>query len=408
MRILIADDTTQRYEGLVDELEKIGVSRNEIDITSSANGARKLLEDNNYDLLLLDIILPIRAENTELSSRHSLDLLFELTQGDLLNKPSKIIGITGDKSVLNEVEPIFTSSTWNVIEYSNSDDEWIEQIKNCVLYIENKYKNLTEPPAYGVDLVVVCALEKPELAEVLKLDWNWSPPKPIDHSTFVHDGYFINNNKKITVTAVRTPRMGMVSTALLTSKIISLLRPKLIAMCGICAGVKDKVKMGEVLFADESWDYQSGKRVIDNNFSTLSISPRTIPVDQTIRSHVQQIASDKEALAKIFTDYDEDAAGIPMIHLGPIASGSAVLADGRTIKEVKNQHRELIGVEMEIYGLYEASSEAADPKPKAFALKSVCDYAGPEKDDSEQRYAAYTSARVLHLLMDRFAERLLR
>jgi nucleoside phosphorylase len=70
-------------------------------------------------------------------------------------------------------------------------------------------------------------------------------------------------------------------------------------------------------------------------------------------------------------------------------------------------HRELIGVEMEIYGLYAAANNSSNPRPKVFALKSVCDFADSEKDDKAHKYAAYTSARVLEALMERYAERLL-
>lgn len=408
MKILIADDETQRYETLVKELEEIGVQRVDINIVSCANDAKASLADNYYDLFLLDILLPLWSEETDFTSKYSLDLLFELTEGDILNKPGKIIGITGDKSVLNEAEPVFSNATWNIIEYSNTNNEWIGQVKNCVTYI---LANLEAPSSesldYQVDLVVICALEKPELEEVLKLNWNWEPPRPLDDITFIREGYFFFGDKRVTVAATSAPRMGMVSTSLLSAKLISLLRPKLISMCGICAGVKNKVKMGEVLFADTAWDYQSGKRVIESDISTLTISPHQIHVDQLIRSHVQQLSSDKESLAKIYTDFGGDAIGVPTVHLGPIASGSAVLADGEIINEIKAQHRELIGVEMEIYGLYAAADEALQPKPKAFALKSVCDFANQDKADNVQRYAAYTSAKVLQLLMEKYADRLL-
>jgi nucleoside phosphorylase len=79
-----------------------------------------------------------------------------------------------------------------------------------------------------------------------------------------------------------------------------------------------------------------------------------------------------------------------------------VLADGETVAEIKLQQRNLIVVEMEAYGLYAAASLAGNPKPIAFALKSVCDFADPDKKNAHQAYAAYTSATALKEFFERF------
>jgi nucleoside phosphorylase len=137
------------------------------------------------------------------------------------------------------------------------------------------------------------------------------------------------------------------------------------------------------------------------------MSPHQLYVSSLIRSHVEQIRSDQKALTKLSGDFGSDAPGMTRLIVGPVASGSAVLADGEVIQEIRNQHRELVGVEMEVYGLYAAAHFASNPQPSAFALKAVCDFADPDKKDKHQRYAAYASANTLRLLMERFGLRLL-
>jgi len=61
---------------------------------------------------------------------------------------------------------------------------------------------------------------------------------------------------------------------------------------------------------------------------------------------------------------------------------------------------------MEIYGLYAAAHGASYPQPTFLALKGVCDFADPEKADGYQEYAAYSSAQVLRLLLERYVDRL--
>ncbi|MDO6594119.1 hypothetical protein [Neptuniibacter sp. 1_MG-2023] len=407
MKVLIADDQSRRYQRLFKELASIGLEREDISLVPSASDARNELESKEYDLLILDILLPNYPEDDPDSNQHSLDLLFDIQEGDELNKPKMILGITGDIDSTGNASEKFNESTWNVIEYSDSDDSWITQICNCIAYLTSSLDPSDKPGEKSVDLVIVCALQKPELSEVLKLPWNWSEPRPISDTIFVHDGYFDIDGKQYTVAATFAPRMGMVSTALRTAAMINTFKPKVVTMCGICAGVKEKVKMGDVLLADPAWDFQSGKRVIDQSDNkSFSIAPHQIPCDPVIRSHLEQIKADQDSFIKMAQDADRTDL-IPELQIGPVASGSAVLADGEVINEIKSQQRDLIGVEMEVYGLYSSASVAGEPRPKVFALKSVCDFADPDKADGIQKYAAYTSARTLELLMQKYASRIL-
>jgi nucleoside phosphorylase len=60
------------------------------------------------------------------------------------------------------------------------------------------------------------------------------------------------------------------------------------------------------------------------------------------------------------------------------------------------------GIEMEAYGLYAAAAQSGSPRPTAFALKSVCDFADEQKDDKWQAYAAYTSAEIFRTFAERY------
>jgi nucleoside phosphorylase len=66
------------------------------------------------------------------------------------------------------------------------------------------------------------------------------------------------------------------------------------------------------------------------------------------------------------------------------------------------QHRKLVGIEMETYGVFAAGRECTLPQPKVFALKSVCDFGDEEKNDSWQHYAAFTSAQALRVFVEKF------
>jgi nucleoside phosphorylase len=77
-----------------------------------------------------------------------------------------------------------------------------------------------------------------------------------------------------------------------------------------------------------------------------------------------------------------------------------VLADAASAAKVVEQHRQLLGIEMEAYGVYAAAEEAPMPRPKAFALKAAVDFADGQKNDQFQSFGAFVSAQGLR----RFAE----
>jgi hypothetical protein len=62
----------------------------------------------------------------------------------------------------------------------------------------------------------------------------------------------------------------------------------------------------------------------------------------------------------------EKPSEIPSIHIAPVTCGSAVLGDGHLIGEIQaTQHRQLKGVDMELYGMYAAVRDSTRPAPVA-------------------------------------------
>jgi nucleoside phosphorylase len=196
--------------------------------------------------------------------------------------------------------------------------------------------------------------------------------------------------------------MGMISTALLAAKLINRFRPKIIIMTGICAGVREKTNLGDVIFADTSWDWQSGKRIKDSENSQFAMDPHHLSANEFLRSRVQQLQVDRAMLSGIRLGWPSPPEQELRLLIGPVASGSAVLADGQTVSQIKEQQRTLLGVEMEGYGLFAAAAASDQPMPSAMVVKSVCDFADPDKEDGFQAYAAYTSAQLMWVFLQRY------
>ena len=220
MKILLVDDDPRRYRRLIERMAEVGVSRDEVVLVTSANDARDSLEEQQFDLMVVDIILPLRPE-TEPEERHSMELLSELIEYGSLKRPRQIVGLSASDTAAMAATPFFSDRLWTVIRYSESNDDWIGQIQNCVTYL-HAGASTRHPSDQKADLVVICALADPELNAVLALQWGWKPARPIDDVTFVHEGAITLGDRTYSVLASSAPRIGMVQSALLSCKLIEI------------------------------------------------------------------------------------------------------------------------------------------------------------------------------------------
>jgi nucleoside phosphorylase len=88
--------------------------------------------------------------------------------------------------------------------------------------------------------------------------------------------------------------------------------------------------------------------------------------------------------------------------VGPVGSGAAVRSDDGAIEELQSQHRKIIGLEMEAFGVLSAAFASPFPEVRGFVMKGVSDFADSEKSDNYQDFAAYTSANVLKLFAEKY------
>ena len=160
------------------------------------------------------------------------------------------------------------------------------------------------------------------------------------------------------------------------------------------------MNFGDILIADQSWDYGSGKLrgdPYDPKSSIFAPAPNYIRIDSRLKEAIEHfITRRKDLIAAIQVRWPGNPVeSVLKARVGPVASGAAVLESGSTIEEIRKHNRKLVGVEMETYGMYLAASVAPAPRPGFFSAKSVCDFGVPPKTDEYQKYAAFTSANFI-------------
>jgi nucleoside phosphorylase/CheY-like chemotaxis protein len=400
IRILVIDDNAVKRDHIIEAIRSIPeLAKEEISTAADLVQARDILSKRFFDLLLLDILLPpIPGANPTPDA--GIQFVRELRLSNTLIKPAHVIGLTAFDSALAGADPAFLDELWRVIKYDPTSAAWSTQLKAKILYLlQCKHEVQSgENAAYDYDLAILTALWKPELKAVLDLPLGW------DKRVIANDGteYFVGvprvGTPLIQIVAASCSQMGIASTAVLAMKVITHFRPRYLAVCGIAAGVKDAgVNLGDVLIVEQSWDYESGKRRTNAlGESVLLPDPHHIPISADLRDGFAKCVGQDKYVAEIESLWKSAKPDSPLrAVLGPVGSGAAVVEDRSLVVAVKDHARKLIGVEMETYGAFFATQNCCKPRPSAFAIKSVVDFADAKKDDSVHEYAAFTSAQYL-------------
>lgn len=405
LSILVVEDDPGKKQKLFDFLQARADLFEDPDVCVSTADASKRMQDREYDLLILDVVVPAKPGGAP-NERNSLDLLEQIDaeHGDI-KVPKFVLPISSASELSQEVKDFFLGRPWGVVGYHEDSAQALLDIESVARWISRQSDQ--NPQEQRSDIFVIAALEDPEFAATEAAFGSFGPLEPLDSKQLVRFCDIDIGDKKIKVAAAFCARMGPVSAALLTSKAAERLRPKLVVMVGICAGTSDKVDIGDVIAAEVSWDWQSGKFVDQDGEQGFMISPHQLDIDLETRTALLQFKRDSEFWASFAQDSRELSLSLPKLVLGPVATGASVLADARVVQRIREeQNRSVVGLDMETYGVY-AAAQAASIPIRAISLKAVCDKGDKEKNDKYQAYAARVSAAAVHQFIVRFSESLL-
>lgn len=391
-RILVVEDQPSKIQKIVDLiLSQSFCDRERVDVVQNGYDARKLLSRHEYDLAILDVVLPNRPEEIP-NEDGGVELLREIMSRNVFYRPRYVVGLTAFPDVFAARAGAFADYAWAIIQYEDDAGGWKEPIVHLLRHI---FAEAQEPRSrelvYDYDICVITALQTPEYDSLMKLGWSWKEKRfqgdPADYMCALVEA----GEVQVRVVAGCMQKMGMVSAALLSANMIRHCRPRIMAMTGICAGIRGKLNIGDVAVADPSWDYQSGKMTS----SGFELSPHQLPINTAIRRRMDALGRNASLLRDI---RDRWQAAKPQteisIGIGPFASGSAVLANSRVLENMRAQHRQLIAFDMEAYGVYAAAWDACQPPPLSMVLKGVVDYGDEHKSDEFREYSSFVSAEI--------------
>lgn len=227
-------------------------------------------------------------------------------------------------------------------------------------------------------------------------------------STIYFVGEIFAKNRKLKILLPFPYSMGIEAASALTTKIISSFRPRFIFMSGICAGNKNISKIGDIIIAEKSLNYNSIVEIEKSDEShDKKFMHHVSAINVNLKNQLELFSGSDEA-KKIKDDYPNKAKISHSIkyHMGLLVTGSSLIRSNQIITEINSTYHGVKGLDMETYGVYYASTQVfKDYAPNFVSIKSVSDFGDNTKHELNatecKKYALHTSSKALQRFLER-------
>ena len=398
IRILFIDDVHDRPRSIISYLENQKVYTDS-KIVATQQEAYKELEKKQYDLVVIDIKLPksISALNTE--DYAGIDILKSINYQKSLKKPLFVIGVTSEKAIYDSIKSEFEELLFPIFFWNHFNNENKLQLLKKIKYLENLSCSYNPINPYKVDYALITAVDD-EYSALNNIPVDWKDIS-IENDPGIYSVGMLKNvlgeSKKILKT--KLPEMGMSAASFVTTQVLNIFDPNTIIMVGICGGREGEIELGDIVIADRTWDYGSGKIIHEKNKISFHAMPNQISLDPLLKSQIERNIG---IINDICIDWNKKHNDNKMskVKFGALPSGSSVVAAESFINTyVEPQYRKYLGIDMETYGVF-FSCKNYNKNIKYVSIKSVSDLANHKKDDSFHTYCSYISSIFAYRLIE--------
>ncbi len=287
------------------------------------------------------------------------------------------------------------SSILDLINGMDNDERTVFLSEIMHYYEEKleKYRNEVNRHCTSADIVLLTAIE-PEFKAAYKVFGKQDSDITNYKNRFRYCMSMCRDSKmnEYKVAIFQQREMGQAPAAIASTYILNEFNPKLIIMCGICAGVGDNVNEGDLVVFSPVFEYGVGKY----KEGTFSSNMLQRSISNKIENTIIEMKNNK-ALKREISDSWDFEIGKPEtqlnIHILPSATGPMVIEDEKLVDEIKQkQQRKLGAIDMEAAYVAEAAHTATENEIPWLVVKGVQDKAYPPKTDEYREYAAKVSA----------------
>ncbi len=369
--VLIVEDEAEKYNQFSGEIDSFFGRDVSIEHAETFAEATRAIVGKPYDLIVTDLLLPRRRGDEEIDVS---DELIDHLSASEANRWTTVVAISRFEEVVSRRQSMFARAGVFLVKYS---DDWQTCLNICMQKVSFR-------TVY--DFVILCALEIERSAfEAVSLPGFEYGELVNSHGL---DGREIRIGE-LSGICVLQPRMGLVDASITATRALEAFSPRLICMAGICGGFSEQVPLGTLLVPEITWEHQAGKW----NADTFDIRSFQEPLNNDVLTALKHLILKDKKLVSLKSKQHEVQVPNSEAMIRPVTSGSAVIASERYAAEIKRQHGQVSGVDMEVYGVHRAA--ALHGRTLCFAAKTVVDHADEAKGDELQQGGAILSARFL-------------
>ncbi|MFM6829721.1 MAG: hypothetical protein ACKOVA_05210 [Novosphingobium sp.] len=403
MKILIIHDRDVIGLELKRIAQKTKGSEMGVDYEKDVWTARDKLRANFYDLVVIDLTLPLKfgktasLENTEM-------LLEEIFAGEEgVKAPADVLGISRDPDVLETVSTTIGQHIMACIR-EDVDGLWKAAFEAKVRYAirARTARQLVLNSSHGIDVLIITALDKE--AQPYKDIFEFEPSEEFERAksfTFAGRDSTMRSGILFAIGHAGQPPCGSMTQALLTQ-----FRPKLVIMTGFCGGVADRVNFGDLVAFSSvaAWDYGKWEERDNEDGSKTSVfrprpTPLAIPEGQ-VRDVIRDLVAEEykpnaETLAAVSNSSSGKLTSWKL-RLKAAGSGSAVVTSLETLGMIVAHDEDIWAIDMESYALYFACRNTPVLRPDFVCIKGVADHCNGEKNSQYHTPCSIASARLAH------------
>ena len=397
INILIMDDGAEKVSRIKSVLTGMCMLPDEnVAVARSLNSGRRKLAEKFYDLLILDLVLPVN-DDEDIEPNKSESFIDELYRIGRLKRPTYVIGLSQYEERVTANHHSFDSKLWKLIHYNLKKSDWEQVLQNAVESIlstkEQLLASIKNQNKYDVGIICALSEEFEQMKNASRLSW-----KKVNIDGFTNDFYAselrTESGRNLRIIAGRNNMPGMQAASVMASSMYSLFNVHTIFMTGICAGFKrgedDEIDFGDIFIAESEYDYGSGK--LDEN-DEFKKEYKGIECDFDLKTKMNTFIEEKHPENLINAALESmnlnQTRKTPNIFFKPGACGSYVVANQEFMAKLLETNRKLRGLDMEGYGLYMASHMLGK---KSMMIKCVSDFADSNKGDLYHKMCSYSSA----------------
>lgn len=407
MKVLIVHDRNDVALAIQEVVSGAFATFDQCDLAEDYHSARHALQTDLYDLLILDLTLPLRRNIGSATFENVHALLDELFNDGTLEPPGDIIGITRDTDALDLVENKLGPHVMVSIR-EDAEGKWKGFLLDKITYAQRtaQTRSLSAARHHEVDALIVTAMdvEMEPYQSVFEM-------QPSKHFNGASEFAFTDRSGKIRRgIAYSIGAAGQASAASLSQALISFYRPRLALMSGYCGGVKSKVNLGDLVFFEAAYAWDNGKWEETSGEGTpTKFKSRPDPIDlkdsavhrAARKFKSSSMAKDESLIAKLTNASKGKMNGFD-IYLKPAASGSAVVASEEIVSLIGGLSDSIWAVDMECYGFYHAAKYTRVVKPEFLCVKAVSDFSNGEKGDDLHTACSLLSSEVVVRLLTQY------